>query len=364
MAALENPFTPTFGEIPAHLAGRRFIIQNIGKALNSSRRRPELTTIFSGARGTGKTTLLALIAEQAEQLGWITASVTAMPGMLEDIEIRVRKSAAHLLKTSANTRISSIGIPQVLDIEFNASEDQPNNWRSRMDDILASLEAQDSGLLITVDEVDVSLDEMVQLAAIYQHFVREGKKVALIMAGLPNNISALTSDKTVSFLRRAEMVHLGRIDNYEIEDALRKTISEGGRNASSTDIQQAAEAIDGFPFMLQLVGFRSWEEHPDNNSISSEDFENGIKIAREEMRARIFESTYRELSEADISFLNAMLPDNGDSKIADIQERLEWSSSQTAQYRRRLIDAGIIGERRRGVIAFDMPFFREFLQEE
>lgn len=44
-------------------------------------------------------------------------------------------------------------------------------------------------MLFTVDEVDPTLDEMVQLAAFYQHFVREGRKVALLMAGLPHNIS-------------------------------------------------------------------------------------------------------------------------------------------------------------------------------
>ena len=51
-------------------------------------------------------------------------------------------------------------------------------------------------MLFTVDEVDPTLDEMVQLAAFYQHFVREGRKVALLMAGLPHNISSLLNNKT------------------------------------------------------------------------------------------------------------------------------------------------------------------------
>lgn len=58
-----------------------------------------------------------------------------------------------------------------------------------------------------------------------------------------------------------------------------------------------------------------------------------------------------------------MLDDDGDSAIADITQRPNRSSSQVAQYRRRLIDAGIIGRRTRGVVGFDLPFFREYLQE-
>ncbi|WP_206383538.1 hypothetical protein [Collinsella sp. An268] len=38
------------------------------------------------------------------------------------------------------------------------------------------------------------------------------------------------------------------------------------------------------------------------------------------------------------------------------------SSAQIAQYRRRLIDAGIIGEKRRGVVAFELPYFRAYLE--
>jgi hypothetical protein len=35
-----------------------------------------------------------------------------------------------------------------------------------------------------------------------------------------------------------------------------------------------------------------------------------------------------------------------------------------AQYRRRLIEAGVIGARGRGVVGFDLPFFRDYLLSE
>jgi hypothetical protein len=364
MTTRENPFTPTFGEIPTQLAGRQTIIESTSRAFNATRRRPELTTILSGARGTGKTTLLSLITQRAAQAGWLTVSTTAMPGMLDDIEVQTLKAGAHLLDQPAGAKVTSIGIPQVIDVEFQPASAAPSNWRSRMSDAIDALAQHNTGLLITVDEVDATLDEMIQLAAIYQHFVREDRKVALIMAGLPNRVSALVTDKTVSFLRRAQIVHLGRIDDFEIESALRKTIEQAGRSTSSANLKRATQAIDGFPFLLQLIDFRAWDEHPNRATITAEDFEHGITLAREEMRSRIFEATYRELSPADITFLEAMLQDKEESHISDITQRLQWSTSQVAQYRRRLIEAGIIGERRRGVIGFDMPFFRQFMTEQ
>lgn len=48
------------------------------------------------------------------------------------------------------------------------------------------------GLLVTIDEVNPDIDEMVTLVAAFQHFLDEGKKVALIMAGSPvrGNVAA------------------------------------------------------------------------------------------------------------------------------------------------------------------------------
>lgn len=364
MGGIENPFTPSFGEVPAHLAGRKLVVDNLVRAFRSEQRKPELTTIISGARGTGKTTLLTLLAHKAEEHGWITASVTALPGMLDDIEIRVRKQAAHLIDVENEPSLAGIGIPQVIDIRFGERNQPADNWRSRMEDLLVQLEACGAGLLITVDEVDVELDEMIQLAAVYQHFVREGRKVALLMAGLPHHISALLSDKTVSFLRRAQTAQLGRIDDFEIEDALLKTIQGNGRSADVEGLKLATEAIGGFPFLMQLVGYRSWDANPESERISSEDFRHGIAIARQELRARILEATFRELSPEDVRFASAMLQDERESRIADLVARLNRSSAQVAQYRKRLIEAGVIGQRGRGVVAFELPYFREYLMEK
>lgn len=363
MVQHENPFTPSFGEIPAHLAGRKQVVSNLVLAYESERRRPELTTLLSGARGTGKTTLLSLLAEKAEARGWISASTTARPGMLDDIEINLKRNAKHLIEAEKKESISGIQVAPIGGITFEKGEEPLSNWRSRMTDVLEQLKQHNIGVLITVDEIDPSLNEMVELSAVYQHFVREGYKVALLMAGLPHNVSALLNDKTVSFLRRAQIVKLGRIADYDVEDALVKTIDENGRRIDAEAVHLAVEAIDGFPFLLQLVGFRAWDAHPAEQEISSDDVRYGIRIAQDEMEDRIFEATYRELSPEDIRFVCAMLEDEGDSKVSDLSTRLERSPAQVGQYRRRLIEAGVIGERGRGVVGFELPHFREYLAE-
>lgn len=360
----ENPFTPSFGEIPAHMAGRQQIVSDMIRAFSSERRRPDLTTLFSGARGTGKTTLLRLLSHKAEENGWVSVSTTALPGMLEDIEVGLRKNAAHLLKAEGSTRIASIEVAPLGAIGFERSDAPRANWRYRMTEMIEQLDAAGSGLLITVDEIDPALDEMVELAAVYQHLVGEGHRVALLMAGLPHNVSALLSDKTVSFLRRAQSHTLGKIADYDVSDALLRTIRENGRDADIEGLENAVSSIGGFPFLMQLVGFRSWDVRPAEGLISMDDFARGIELARGELEDRILGATYRELSDGDIRFLAAMLEDEGDSRVSDLGTRLGRSPAVVSQYRRRLIDAGVIGERRRGVVGFDLPYFRDYLADQ
>lgn len=77
--------------------------------------------------------------------------------------------------------------------------------------------------------------EMIQTAAIYQQFVIDKRKVSLVMAGLPHNTSTLITNKTVSFLRRSNQIYLQRIEDYEIEKALTRTIAGGSSMPASSD---------------------------------------------------------------------------------------------------------------------------------
>lgn len=245
MEYLENPFTPSFGEVPAHLAGRQQIIRDLDRAFLSQRRRPELTSIFSGARGTGKTALMSSLATRAESHGWIAVKTTALSGMLEEIELGAKRAAGHLINPSNNFEVTGLGIAPLGSIEVNRVHDA-STWRYRMSDIIDQLNETGTGLLVTVDEVDPTLDEMIQLAATYQHFVTDGKRVALLMAGLPNNVSTLLNHKTVSFLRRAQQYHLGRIADYDVREALIRTIQENDRLADAEGIDKAVRSISAF----------------------------------------------------------------------------------------------------------------------
>lgn len=362
----ENPFTPSFGEVPAIMAGRQQVISDLRKSFDSATRRPELTTLISGARGTGKTALLALAAEMAAARGWVVANITAVPGMLDDILERSRAAARELVAQQSDRRVTGVGIGVAgasVNVTWDRAEHGDGNWRTQMTGLLDVLSEHGTGLLITVDEVRASEQDLILLAANYQQFVREGRKVGLIMAGLPHYTSALIQDESVSFLRRAHQVRLAKVPDYEVESALRKTIIQGGRTASDEQLARCIESIEGFPYMLQLVGYRVWDANPFTEEISDEDTTRGIAVAKAELRDQILLPTLADLSTNDREFLKAMLADEGSSALEDIARRMGKTSSYASQYKRRLLEEGVIVPRLDGRLAFALSPMRDILRE-
>lgn len=356
-----NPFTPTFGIIPPFMAGREELVEELSAAFAHGLGDPNLCTIVSGARGTGKTALLSFMGEEASSQGWICANTTAAEGMLEDIMQQAENGAWEFIESLERRHLSGITLGQFVGLEWENAASDPGNWRTRMSRLLDQLGEKGIGLLITVDEVRVTVPEMKQLARVYQHFVREGRNVALLMAGLPHSVSGLLNDEDVSFLRRARRHSLTRIPDREIREAVALTVEQSGRTIDGAGLDVAVEAIDGFPYMMQLVGYYMWAQHPNEREISAQDVARGVSRAQKEMIEGILEYTFRDLSRGDLRFLVAMLPDQKTSAMADVARRMGVKSNYASQYRRRLLEQGIIGEPQRGYLRFDMPGFRDYL---
>lgn len=359
-----NPFTPLFGRVPTVIAGREQIIENLTDALGSDAISPELCSIITGVRGSGKTTLLRYLSSCAEELGWVVASTTAEKGMLQDLLIKARESCAHLVGNSAKKKITQVGIAPVGSVSFKDVSEEETNWRSKITSLLEDLQKTNTGILFVIDEIDSSLDEMVQLATIFQLLVGEEKKVALFMAGLPYQASSLLLGKTTSFLRRAQQFKLQAIPDYSVKEAFCMTIQQGGKEIDNDALNYAVKAIGGFPYLLQLVGFRTWKASQDSQSIKLKHVKQGIEIAKEELKQKIFDSTIKELSEGDIEFLCAMNKEHDFTTRAEIAKASGRDSSWISRYKKRLLEAGVIEEPRQGRFKFSLPGFAEYLAEE
>jgi hypothetical protein len=350
--------------VPPVLIGhdRETFVKDVLNGLQYGPGDPNRATIFVGPRGSGKTVLLSRIAELAEQQGWISVEVASVPGMLGEILEQTQVRGASFISGKAKSYWSSISI-QGFGITREMNAETAPSWRLQMSKFLDELAEQDVGLLITVDEISATLDEMVVLATAFQMFVRERRNVALVMAGLPSGVSQLLQISSISFLRRAFQHRLSPLDLTEVRISMRQTIEAAGRDIAKDALERAVQATGGYPFLFQLIGYHIWRQSPNSKRITNTDVDDGIELANADMRRMIFDSTIHDLSETDLRFLEAMTIDDKESKMSDIANRMGVSANYASQYRQRLIEQGVIAKVRTGVVAFEIPMLKEYLRE-
>ncbi len=357
-----NPFKPSFGSTPPVLVGRDQDLADFAEGLEDGPGAPGRTMVFTGARGVGKTVMLSEVAVSATRRGWIAADVTSTAGMLQEILEQAEAKSGHLSE-NAGRRVSGVQISG-----FGITTESPDaaltGWRSRISDVLETLARNDTGLLITVDEVHrTGIAELRELAANYQHFVREQRDVALVLAGLPSAVSDLLSDDVLTFLRRADLHKLAAVDLAQVETAFAETITENGRLIRDPALSAAASATRGYPFLIQLVGYQIWRQNPDREEITLADVQAGAAAAQRRLGATVHEASLADLSQVDRTFLAAMATSEGPIKTSTVAANLGVDVNYASQYRIRLIEAGLITPSGHGYIDFALPYLREYLKE-
>ena len=338
---MKNPFTPSFGRVPAVMAGREIAIDEIIGALEDAPDDPCLSSIFIGPRGTGKTAMLACLGRRAEEEGWIAVNVTSSEGMLEDVIQQARRRASHLIDTSSRREVVAVSVAHVGGVQFDGAEKEKLNWRSRMTELVEKLGEHEVGLMIGVDEVDPDLPEMSQLVS----------------------VSSLINGKSVSFLRRASRRWLGLVPDYEVRAAFVDTFALSGKTVESDALDEMVKMTSGYPYMLQLVGYRSWNESKNDGMVRLPAVQAGGAMAKEDFRERVLNATLDELSPKDLKFL----ADDEFSAQRDIAKRLDPGTSaktpSVSAYKKRLVERGLIEDKGRGNLRFALPMLREYLPE-
>lgn len=170
-----------------------------------------MPVIITGVRGVGKTVMLGVAGNLARGRGWDVISETATRGLAGRLREWIRRQGA--------------------------------------------------GVVITVDEIHaVSHPELARVCADLERLAAEGPPVALVVAGLPALIDELLTHESAAFLLSADRVVLHNVALRAVEESLARTFTAGGIDVPFGILHRAAEATEGCPFMVQLVGYHLWRE--------------------------------------------------------------------------------------------------------
>ena len=362
-----NPFTPGFGLTPMILAGRDLAIEEFTAALAGNV--PEARAILiSGARGSGKTVLLTEFRELALDAGWTDLRLhTSSTSLTEELRSQAIARLREMDPEAETSRLTSAHAFQV-----SASRDIVQRYEGEGEELttvldrLAQLTDEDGGgLLITLDELQsVERDQLHALTQHVQDLIGSGHAVAFIAAGVRPGVDALLDHERTTFLRRAHRIEVGSVDVGTAAEAIRLTIADTAKTITPDAAVLAGEISRGYPYLIQLIGSKAWQNSSEADTIEIEDVRGGRDAVIAAMIKNVHGPALRGLSPRKREYLHAMLEDEVPSALGDIARRMGIDPRNQSTYRERLIEEELIRPAGRGFVEFSLPYLGDALRHE
>ena len=350
-----NPFKPTAGMNPPELIGRDMILGDFEDALDNGPGAPDRLMRISGVRGVGKTVLLNALGDIARKRGFQVVDVASNAGFCDRILNALKRDA----------ELSSISVsPTILGVSLGSVE--LSKSATQLGEAMFNASKR-NGLLVTVDEIqDAPIDELRELGNEIQLLIRQGANIAFAFAGLPSSIDGVVVDDTLTFLQRAKHIELTRLSDFEVGESFDDTMERGGKAIEPQVSAELTKAAKGYPFMVQLVGYYTWQvaSRRGSDQIDMSDATKGIAASRQSFEHMVIEPALRRVSAKQMEYLAAMASCEGDPiSTGGIAAAMGASPTSVSSYRKRLIDAALVEEKGYGKLSFAIPYMREYLRE-
>ena len=365
---MSNPFRPTFGASPRVWAGRKAVIEEFQRALANGPGDPHRSVVISGSRGIGKTVLLTELEEAARRQGWIVLRASGREAMTDTLTNSVIPETLEQLAPEGDRALTGITIAGLGGVRSEL-RDKGTTPRliARLRELLRMLHG--TGVLITIDEVqDADADELAKIAVAYQDLVRDDAEIALAMAGLTQGVNRLLNLPGATFLRRARHYELGPLTLDDATLTLRDTAEHAGRTFELPAAQAASRITQGYPYLVQLMGYLAWEV-AGRGPITQDAVEAVRGEAIERLGTQVHQPSLREVPPRQREYLDAMAHIEAQTGRAEITSKdlavaLERASTSLSDTRAKLIERDLIVPTGWGEVAFAQPYLGDYLRNQ
>lgn len=363
----DTVFSPSFGNKPTQLIGRDEILSTLLEGLNTSVGDRSRATLILGQRGIGKTVLLLAFAEEARKQGFIVASPTiTSKDMLNRIVEKIQEEGESILrKKKAKVSGGNVGfLGFSAGLQFSYEEQETKSFTFKLHKLCKALNKEGYGILILIDEVIANNEYLKELIIAYQEMIGERCNIAIAIAGLPEAISSVLNDHVLTFLNRAIKIQLSTLRINEVQQYYDKSFQKLGIHITEEKREKIAQATQGFPYLMQLIGHNITVYADENGNIKEKDIDLAIQHATDDFKNDICQTTLNALSEKDIVFLQAMSKRKETPiPMKEIVQEMQVTNDYAQLYKKRLVDTGVIYQPKRGFVDFAVPYLKEYLIE-
>lgn len=381
MDLINNPYSPGAGVPPPELAGRENILQDAENTIKRVKNGYSAQSpILLGLRGVGKTVLLNRIDQIAENLGCETSIFEAdmdrsLPQLLTQqlhrllLKLDRRKRMGDEVQKAFSLLQAFAGIFRVHYGEFQVGVASPmvtGDLSLDLTDLMVSIgeaaKARNTVAVILVDEVQyIAKDELGALIMALHKISQRQLPLVFFGAGLPQ-LAQLAGDAKSYSERLFAYPEVGALQ----PEAARKALVEPARREGVEYEDGALDIIlketEGYPFFLQVWGSHVWQI-AGSSPITSADATEASKRSVEALDESFFKVRFERLTERQQHYARAMA-EFGDepANSTAVATLLDLTVKQAAPIRDEVIKKGMAYSPKRGLVAFTVPKFDEYMK--
>lgn len=354
-----SPYRPGFNQVPVVLAGRGEVLAGVDEAIAIAardRRTPQPLLLF-GARGVGKTVLLAEIATRAAAgYGWPRVHIEITPSSaLATLLAEAVAGTVALLQSGPERRrlrttdidlragLPGVGVDVHLGREPAPESDPALAIAATLRGLADRLVAQGTGVVLTIDEAQLAdRDELTRLAAALQEGTGKDWPLVVALAGLR---SIRDHRRMPSYFERAEWHELGALDQAAAIEALVEPAAGAGRPLDPAAAAFLASETGGYPYAIQLYGHHAWRASAGLQRITLDAARRAANTASVQLERGLYAQRWAQASGREREYLLALAAQQREGQPMTggaVARRLGAAPAQLSSYRARLIEKGTL----------------------
>lgn len=322
-----DPFTRTPG-----VAGKAYIDNGVADTIISNFCSPESEKYvykITGLRGSGKSVEYSkVIRTLKEKKDWLVYPLSATG-------------------EAVSTLISRLSMEKFIARSY-ADNDHFYSEEAVLTHMIGIANGKGYNVLVGVDDI-ARTPEMINLLSMIGSMILEGLQIYLVVTGLSDNIEDFSSEKNLTFFKRADAIEISALNKYDITYMYEKLLEIDAGKAKEIEA-----LTNGYAYAYQVLGSLYFGKKKD------ESLDDIIPEFERILFRDSYDLIWKSLTAGEKDVVRCIYK-TGDGKAEAIKSLMSNPSTYSV-YRDRLIRKHLVDGNTRGYLKIKLPRFDRFIE--
>lgn len=350
---MQNPFNPTFGDVPQIYLDNNNRAQQLATDIQQSNYARSI--LITGVRGSGKTTLLTKTEELLQQDSHckiidLISNDRISNDFLSNLQL--------ITQTKFEKLFSQLGINihdfNIHGVKFDINTVYDHQGPQAASLMMQKIKQQGNYIVVVIDEV-TNNKALHEFAQIFNELKRHHYPIHVLMTGLPDIVLNIQRSDHLTFLLRSQKEYTHDLNNADIYNAYLQVFE-----LSDMMIQRMVSLVHGYSYGFQLLGDLAYKASIAKNKPLTPGLLNEVSQAyKRYLFSNAYSKIFSDLSPLDKQYLTLAGQHYSRSEIA---QTLNKDPNTISQYRQRALDQKLVIPESRGYVTYTLPFFNQYIQ--